>query len=212
MRKVAPNRRAKKQQGCVGCGAGLFKFILFAAVLVAVGYFVSNSYFGSDIADRIRRTQYPIKYEYFVEKYSEKYELDKHLVYGVIRTESRFDKFAVSSADAKGLMQLTDETGRECANKVGISGYDESALFDPEINIQLGCYYLRTLINTYKNIDTALAAYNGGPGNVQKWLADSSYTDSDGNLVNIPFAETRNYVKRVNRATQMYKTIYSDDN
>ena len=197
--------RYKRRPGCIG---GLLRFFLFLAVVVTAGILVSRAYFNSDMAEKIKKTQYPIKYEHFVEKYSEEYKLDKYLVFAVIRTESRFDKYAVSRADAKGLMQLTDETGEECAKKLGISKYTSDALFDPEINIQLGCYYLRRLLDNYDNVDTALAAYNGGPGNVDLWLKDKNYSDGFGNLTNIPFEETKKYVLRVRDAWGMYKNIY----
>lgn len=206
MREAAYKR--KRKNGCFGCIGSLLKLIIFLAVIIIAANFVVKTYFGSDISKKIKQTQYPIKYEYFVEKYSEEYNLDKYLVYAVIRTESRFDKYAVSSADAKGLMQLTDETGSHCANKIKLDGYSEGALFDPEINIRLGCYYLNYLKSVYKDTDTALAAYNGGPGNVDKWLSDPNCVDSSGKLINIPFKETRNYIVRVNEAMEMYRSIY----
>lgn len=206
MRKTLCGRKTKKR-GCLG---GLIRFIIFLALLIIAANFVVRTYFGTDIPTKIKRIQYPIKYEFFVEKYAEEYDLDKNLVYAVIRTESRFDILAVSSAGAKGLMQLTDDTGRDCASKVGIDKYTESALFDPEINIRLGCYYLSHLINVYDDLTTALAAYNGGPGNVDKWLTDSTNTNSEGELVNIPFKETKNYVNRVLEAEEMYLSIYGE--
>lgn len=206
MRKAAYKR--KRKNGCFGCVGSLIKLLIFLAVIIIAANFIVKTYYGSDISKKIKQTQYPIKYEYFVEKYSEEYNLDKYLVYAVIRTESRFDKYAVSSADAKGLMQLTDETASHCAKKIKLDGYSESALFDPEINIRLGCYYLSYLKSVYKNTDTVLAAYNGGPGNVDKWLSDPSCVDDSGKLINIPFKETRNYIVRVNEAMEMYRSIY----
>lgn len=203
-----PTRRRKKKSGCGGCLGALFMLlIILVGLVVGANYFVKN-FFGSDLSEKIRKTQFPIKYEYFVEKYSEEYDLDKYLVYAVIRTESRFDKYAVSSANAKGLMQITDETGRFCAKKIDMDSYTESALFDPEININLGCYYLSYLIDKYGDVDTALAAYNGGPGNVDEWLNDPAYSNGNGKLKDIPFKETRNYVLRVNETMEMYKEIY----
>ena len=106
-------------------------------------------------------------------------------------------------------MQMTDETGSHVAKKIGLTKYTNDMLFDPETNIQLGCCYLSELISKYKNdVDTALAAYNGGPGNVDKWLSNEEYTDGTGKLQTIPYAETRNYVKKVNEAMNMYKSLY----
>ena len=205
MRKAGYKSRRRQRSGCT---AGVFKFIFFLLLIILTAYFLGRAYFNSDISDKIKRTQYPIKYQHFVEKYSEEYELDKYLVYAVMRTESRFDKYAVSSAGAKGLMQITDETGEDCVRLLKISNYSADALFDPEINIKIGCYYLKVLLDKYDNLNNALAAYNGGPGNVDKWLLDKNCVDSDGTLVNIPFRETRNYVVRVNEAREMYKEIY----
>lgn len=206
MRNPRSKSRRKKKNGCIG---GFMKFLIFILIIILFARFLVNKYQESDLSTKIKKNQYPIKYEHFVEKYSAQYNLDKYLVYAVIRTESRFDVYAVSSAEAKGLMQLTDETGSECAAKIGLTRYTNDMLFDPETNIRLGCYYLSRLIKSYKgNIETALAAYNGGPGNVQKWLESGDTTDSDVNLDNIPFAETRSYVKRVTEARQMYKSLY----
>lgn len=210
MREPMPKRRRKKQRKVQsGCGSGCFKFVIFIAVMILLAVFLVNKYNSSDISSNIKKKQYPIKYEHFVDKYSEKYGLDRYLVLAVIRTESRFDVYAVSSADAKGLMQLTDETGSHVAKKIGLTKYTNDMLFDPETNIQLGCCYLSELISKYKNdVDTALAAYNGGPGNVDKWLSNDEYTDGTGKLQTIPYAETRNYVKKVNEAMNMYKSLY----
>lgn len=209
MRKAAYKKRRRKN----GCFALLFKFIFFILVIAGAAFLIYKASSGVDLTTKIRRTQYPIKYGHFVEKYSKEYNLDKYLVYAVITTESKFDKYAVSAANAKGLMQLTDKTGEECARKIGFSDYSSDALFDPEINIRLGCYYLSSLIQLYdRRLDVALAAYNGGPGNVEKWLADKSCTDEYGNLVKIPFDETKNYVKRVIQAREMYTEIYEVKN
>ncbi len=202
--------RKSRRRRRAGCTAGIIRFILFLAIVVLAAYFLGRAYFDSDISDKIKRTQYPIKYEHFVEKYSDEYGLDKYLVYAVMRTESRFDKYAVSNAGAKGLMQITDETGKDCARRLDISRYSDDALFDPEINIEIGCYYLKGLLDKYDNVNNALAAYNGGPGNVDKWLLDPNCVDGGGTLVNIPFRETKNYVVRVNEAREMYKSIYED--
>ena len=79
---------------------------------------------------------------------------------------------------------------------------------DPETNIRFGCHYLRHLIDVYGNIDTALAAYNGGMGNVYSWLNDSRYSDDGVTLKYIPFSETRNYVVKVNSSWEHYKEMY----
>ncbi len=197
------SKRRKK-----GCNFGCFGFIIFLVCLLVAIYSFGAPYL-EQISLKIRVIQYPLKYQEIVEKCSQEYNLDKYLVYGIIRTESKFDCYAASEVGAKGLMQITKETGADCAKKLAINNYDESSLFDPETNIRIGCYYLSYLIDHYGNEKTAIAAYNGGMGNVNSWLKDSRYTDKNGNLINIPFKETRNYVSRVIDAKEKYKSIYN---
>lgn len=149
---------------------------------------------------------FPIKYEKFVEKYSEEYELNKYLVLGVIYAESGFNEKAHSGL-ARGLMQLTDETAVWIAGKIGI-GYEGNMAEDPETNIKMGCYYLSYLIKKYENTETALAAYNAGMGNVSKWLEDANYSKDGKTLFNVPYAETEKYVKRVKLFTYIYSKLY----
>ena len=84
-------------------------------------------------------------------------------------------------------------------------------IFEPEVSIRYGTYYLRYLFEKFYNWDTVFAAYNGGEGNVAKWLKDKRYSDGKGNLTDIPFKETREYVKKVNRAMDYYKKTYYKD-
>ena len=97
-----PRRAPSKRHG--GCGAGFLVFILFLAVVIGVIWFIAKG--SGSITDRIRKTQYPIKYEHFVEKYAKEYNLEPSLVFGVIRTESDFDVYAVSSVMQRGLCRL----------------------------------------------------------------------------------------------------------
>lgn len=208
MREVSRSRKRKRKTKN-SCGFGCIKFLFFIAVMIIMALFAVNKYKTSDLSTNIKKKQYPVKYEHFVDKYSEKYNLDRYLVFAVIRTESRFDVYAVSSAEAKGLMQLTDETGSDCAKKMGLKSYTNDMLFDPETNIRIGCFYLSSLIKRYgNNINTALAAYNGGPGNVDEWLANTEYSDGSGGLKTVPFQETKNYVRRVTEAAEMYRSLY----
>jgi soluble lytic murein transglycosylase len=82
-------------------------------------------------------------------------------------------------------------------------------LYDVETNIEIGCIYLEYLIDTYENIETALAAYNAGPGNTDKWLKDKNYSDDGKALVKIPFEETEKYVKKVLKRKNIYFDLYN---
>ena len=164
---------------------------------------------GAGMRSRILQSQYPIKYSDLVEKYAAEYKLDKSLVYAVIRTESKFDQYAVSVTNARGLMQVQSETGGDCAAELKIKDYSSDMLFEPDINIRIGCYYLSKLMKLYNNdVKKSVAAYNAGLGNVDKWLKNSEYADGKGGLKDIPFPETKNYVDGVVKAQKIYKELY----
>ena len=152
---------------------------------------------------------YPIEFEEFVNEYSSKYNLEKSLVFAIIKTESSFDSDAVSAVGAKGLMQLTDETF-EWMNYIYDDGQysDSSVLFDPETNIMFGCRVLRTLIDYFDSTDMTviLSAYNAGIGYAETWLEE--YPDGNGGINYIPFDETRSYVEKVTDAKEKYTEIY----
>ncbi len=149
-----------------------------------------------------RRIKYPVAYSDLIAKYAHENDLDPYLVMAVIKVESNFIADAHSGV-AGGLMQLTEETAEWNAKDLGIK--DDYDYMDPEINIRFGCHYLKHLITVYKNVDTALAAYNGGMGNVSYWLGDPTYSDDGVTLKYIPFAETRNYVEKVKKNWEHYK-------
>jgi soluble lytic murein transglycosylase-like protein len=106
-------------------------------------------------------------------------------------------------------MQLMPDTFTWLTNDKLRDRLAQGMLYDPETSIKYGAYYLSFLYSQYNNWDTVLAAYNAGPGNVDSWLADERYdNDQDGVLDKIPFKETNNYVKKVNRALQAYDELY----
>lgn len=150
----------------------------------------------------------PEKYVESVEKYASEFGVPEYIVYAVIKTESGFDASAKSSAGAIGLMQLMPDTFEWLTDSKLCEFLDAGMLYDPDTNIKYGVYYLSLLFGIYKNWDTALAAYNAGPGNVDEWLLDPTYSSNGVTLNDIPFKETRNYVKKVNRACEKYKELY----
>lgn len=149
------------------------------------------------------RFGYQKKYTEYVEKACLDHGLDENLVYAVIRTESHFTPDAVSRTGAVGLMQLMPSTAEWIAWRRGID-YDREMLFEPEYNIDNGCWLLKYLIDYYGgNLEYALAAYNAGSGNVDSWLASDEYFD--GKELDIPFPETADYVKKTLKAYEKYK-------
>ena len=170
-------------------------FELFIIVLLIIGII--------NLVPYTLNTLFPTTYKRQVEEYSEKYDVDKNLIYSVIKAESNFNKSAHSSKEAKGLMQLMDETALWCSEKAGISFED---IYNIDSNIALGTFYLSYLTEKYNGNETlAIAAYNAGQGNVDKWLSDTKISPDGKILLNIPFEETDKYIKKIN----FFKKIYS---
>ena len=151
---------------------------------------------------------FPRKHQQVIEQCAKTYQLPPSLVYGVIFIESRFQKDAVSIKDAKGLMQIGEMTGNWAGETLGILNYSQEMLFIPEVNIEIGCWYLQRLHKQFENTQTALAAYTAGSGNVSKWLCDSRYSDDGKTLKEIPFGETKRYVKKVTIVQKIYRWLY----
>jgi soluble lytic murein transglycosylase len=155
---------------------------------------------------------YPRGFSEIVKGYSVKYNVDEFLVYSIIREESRFQKYAVSPSGAIGLMQLIPDTGRSTAKEAGISGYNTDMLYVPRINIELGIAYFKKVLEEFGgNVHLAIASYNAGPYNVASWLLKLSGLDPDEFVEEIPFQETRNYVRRVLRSYGVYKALYDNE-
>lgn len=155
---------------------------------------------------------YPLYYSDYITKYSKKYNLSPYLVTAVIKTESNFRSKAKSNKNAFGLMQITSSTAKWAANEMEVKDFSEEMLLEPEFNINMGCWYINNLKKEFQgDMDLVLAAYNGGRGNVQKWLSDSSNSKDGKTLHYIPFEETDKYVKKVKVSYNIYKFIYSNN-
>jgi len=127
--------------------------------------------------DWVLRTIYPIHYRDLIEKYAIEYEIDPYLIVSIMKNESKFNPNAVSKKDAKGLMQIAPITGEWAAEKLDIENYSEDMLFDPELNIKIGVWYLNVLKNEFdNNMEIMIAGYNAGNGNVKKWLNNKEYS------------------------------------
>ena len=158
----------------------------------------------------VLRTRFRLKYVEQIMRYSEEYDLEPTFVAGVIYTESKFDERAQSGAGARGLMQIMPATGKEIAEKLG-EPFDPEDLFDPEVSIRYGCYYLREQLDRFdQNRAVALAAYNAGPTKAGQWLEQYGL-DSRGRIAYVPYEETRNYVDRVFQAQENYANLYQKE-
>lgn len=155
------------------------------------------------------RLLYPLNYYKQVKNYSDQYGNNDALMMGIIRTESTFNTEAQSGVGAIGLMQLMPTTAHEIGDKNGIENFNTSYLFNPELNIKLGNIYYSTIRNLLDKKDvSAVAAYNGGIGSVTSWKSSLKYNDTDEFIEQIPYEETRNYVKRVFQSYWNYVRIY----
>jgi soluble lytic murein transglycosylase len=154
---------------------------------------------------------FPRGYKDIVASYAKKYGVDEYLVYSVIREESRFRKDVVSPADAVGLMQLIPPTAKRVANQIGITGFTTEMLTIPRINIEMGIYYLKQVLDKFNgDVELALASYNAGPSRAADWKVDFYGLDKDEFVEEIPFRETRNYIRRILRSYGAYKAIYGN--
>jgi soluble lytic murein transglycosylase len=145
------------------------------------------------------RLWYPLRYEAIVRGHARNYRLDPALLAAVIYQESKFKAHARSSSGAIGLMQLLPDTAKGIAIHTGGSRFRVSDLDDPEINVRYGAWYLRHLLDKYGDQKSALAAYNAGQDNVDRWRREGK---------GIAFAETRHYVKRVEHLRTLYGRGY----
>jgi soluble lytic murein transglycosylase len=179
----------------------IIKVTILAILIVAMFYNIFNV---------MLKVNYPIKYADSVAKYSHKYDIDPYLVLSIIKAESKFNPNAISRTEAMGLMQIAKGTGRWGAEQIGLRDFTEDDLYNPDINIQIGCWYINNLRTEFgrDNLETILAAYNGGSGNVSKWLQNPEYSKDGITLEHIPFAETRLYVIKVTDFYKRYKKIY----
>ncbi len=171
---------------------------LALVIAIAVGFVYDG------IMTAVERASHPQKYADEVCAASELYHIPEQYIFAVIKVESNFDPDAKSGADAYGLMQLTAETFEDMTGDIALT---EQMLL-PEKNVMVGTKYLAYLYNMFGDMETAIAAYNAGLGNVRDWLADERYSDDGKTLKDIPFAETRNYVRRVREAVDIYERLY----
>ena len=153
---------------------------------------------------------YPLEYSEYVYKYSNENDLDTLLSFAIIKAESNFDEKAVSTSQAMGLMQLLEKTAEEIAvEDMDMQNFKKDDLYNPETNIKIGLKYFSKLLKEYNyNHNLALAAYNAGTGNVKKWIEQGIIKNDGTDIENIPFKETNNYVRKINRNYKIYKELY----
>ena len=170
--------------------------VLLGVVAAAAAGF---AYVNSTKPPWYERLRYPLAYEQIVRGHGRHYRLDPALLAAVIYQESKFRSSARSRSGAIGLMQLQPATAEGIAIRTGGTRFRVDDLYEPEINVRYGAWYLRHLLDKYRDERTALAAYNAGQKNVDGWLRDGS---------GIAFSETRAYVDRVEDLKRIYRDAY----
>jgi len=159
--------------------------------------------------DAVREIALPLRHEDIIRQQAQDKDLDPALVAGVIYAESHFRDGQRSHAGAVGLMQITPATAHDIARRSGATSFSVADLDTAQVNISYGAFYLRYLLDRYAgNEPFALAAYNGGEGNVDRWIAQARARDEALTVDAIPFAETRAYVRRVQDARAQYRRQY----
>jgi len=170
--------------------------VLAAGVLLAVGL-VQEAKPGW-----WERLWYPLRYDHIVRGHARNYGLDPALLAAVIYQESKFKADARSSSGAIGLMQLLPDTAKGIAIHTGGTAFRVDDLYDPEINVRYGAWYLSHLLEKYRDERSALAAYNAGQDNVDRWRRSGR---------GIQFSETRAYVDRVEELKKIYRDAYAKE-
>ena len=159
---------------------------------------------------QVEQRLYPRKYNDLVEQYAAEYDLDPLLVYSFIRTESGFDPGATSSVDARGLMQMTEETFLWLRSKLSL-GEEVSFgdLYDPDVSIRFGCYYLHLCLVRYNgDISTAAAAYHSGWGTVDALLQKEEHSEDGLTLSGFPYNQMHHYVEKITACYAKYTELY----
>lgn len=193
--KHAPRRRKKRRRHPL---RALFRLLLLAVLLAAALY-------------HLPRLLFPQHYNELVEQWAQTYELDPLLVDTFIKTESGFDPGATSTVDARGLMQMTEETFYWLKGKIAP---DEDLtfadLYDPAVSIRFGCYYLRLCMTRYQeDVATAAAAYHNGWGTVDRLLTLEEYSADGQTLDSFPYTLMNRYVTKITSCYEAYQRIYA---
>ena len=171
-------------------------------VLLLIGIFIFVGIFHKPILKQV----YKLEYRDIIDQNAEKYNVDKYLMYALIKKESRYNPLAVSKKGAIGLTQIMPETGEYIAELLEEKNFKTNDLYDVEVSIRYGTFYLSKLKKDFNgNLESMLAAYNGGEGNVRRWLGDGSHLNEN----EIPFKQTKNYVKSIKRDSEIYKYLYN---
>jgi soluble lytic murein transglycosylase len=163
-------------------------------------------------AGTVGRYLFPLPYRQAIFSEAAGAGVDRYLLAAMVKTESDFNPGAVSVKGARGLMQVMPETGKWVADQKNIENYSPDLLFNAETNIKIGAYYVAHLLDECNGSTVLmLGAYNAGIGNVQKWIEQGQWNGEKGRVDQIPFPETRQFIRKVLFYQQLYHYLYGNN-
>lgn len=181
----------------------VFYFVFFVVACLATVFFLI-SFFDN--------YYYPLRFKTEILNSSKEFNVKPEIIASVINIESSFYEYAVSSKGAVGLMQLMPSTASWLSEKLGEPNFDQSTLTNPAVNIRLGTYYLKYLIDKFENLHVALCAYNAGEGTVRNWLLQKEYSADGKSLLTTPYNETNNFIKKFDNCLARYEKKFENLN
>lgn len=184
-------------------------FWIVALVLVAAILFFLGKAAFFQVKEEFDAASYPLEYSEYVEKYASENDVDKMLIYAIIRTESGFDPESESNVGARGLMQIMEDTFDWIKFRLDDAeeiSFDD--MYDPETNIKYGCYLVGYLMRYFYIQDVAVCAYHAGIGNVESWLSNEEYSSDGVSLDVVATSDTEHYLNKINKALEAYNKIY----
>lgn len=206
-------------EAAVATVAGPDEALAFGHALQAMGQFgaahalASRHLWGAVYTQRAPAAvtlMYPRAWRNTVEQWASSNGVDPFFTWAVMRRESGFKPDVTSVANARGLMQIIPPTARQIALELNVGPVDPDELYAPEMNVKLGTWYLSQLFRRLGHPGLVAAAYNGGPGSVMKWVEKRRTLPFDQWIEEIPFKETRGYVKQVVADFFIYQALYGD--
>jgi soluble lytic murein transglycosylase len=208
--RTAPARRARSKRR--GRAVHRRRRIIALVVVAVLGAGIAASVAGlGPLGETVREVTLPLRHDDIIRQQASDKGLDPALVAAVIYEESRF-RDQTSHAGARGLMQITPETARFIARDSGGTAFVQGDLATPQVNISSGAYYMRYLLRRYDgDVTLAVAAYNAGETNVNKWVDRAGGRDEFDPEADIPFKETRDYVRDVEERRAQYARHYKDE-
>lgn len=160
----------------------------------------------------VLKMMFPVSYKQEIKNSASHYNVDPYLIMAIIQIESKYDPSQISRKGAVGLMQVMPNTAKWIIEQAHFSKMAKEYLDEPDLNIELGSWYVNFLYKEFDhNLYATIAAYNAGPGNVRKWLNEGVWDGQRETVGNIPFGETRHYVQKVLYYQEKYHKIYEDE-